>query len=70
MKLQFTDWIETYGGIEKLSKTLKINPHTIRVWLRGDGSPRPKTINRIIRLSKGKLTFETVFSESTRSKKC
>ena len=69
MKLQFNTWVEEFGGARLLAKKLEVTDHAVRVWMRGEGSPHAETIDAIIKLSKGVLTFEQIFKESTRSKK-
>lgn len=69
MKLVFNQWVEKFGGARALAPKLNVTDHAVRVWLRGEGSPQAETINEIIRLSKGELTFEQIFKESIRSKK-
>lgn len=69
MRLVFNLWVEGFGGPKALAEKLDVTDHAVRVWLRGDGSPHAEKINDIIRLSKGDLTFEQIYKESTRSKK-
>lgn len=69
MKLHFKEWVEHFGGARALAEKLNVTDHAVRHWLRGEGSPEAETINTIIRLSKGVLTFEQIYRESTRSKK-
>lgn len=69
MKLAFNAWVKSIGGARVLASKLDVTDHAVRVWLRGEGSPHADKINDIIRLSKGVLTFEQIFKESTRSKK-
>lgn len=69
MKLVLNAWVEQYGGAIVLAEKLDVTPHAVRVWLRGEGSPHAETVNDLIRLSKGELTFEQIYKESTRSKK-
>jgi hypothetical protein len=69
MKLQFNEWVESIGGANRLAEKLDVTGWAVRVWLRGEGAPLAETINTIIRLSKGVLTFEQIYKESTRSKK-
>lgn len=69
MKLKFAEWVEEFGGVNVLADALNIRPHTVRVWLRGDGAPEADRINTIIMKSKGKLSFQDIYKETTRSKK-
>lgn len=69
MQLHLKNWIDNYGGIPKLASELNISEWTIRVWLRGDGSPTSETIMKLITLSKGKLSFQQIYKEATRELK-
>lgn len=69
MQLHLRNWIDKFGGIPKLAKELEVSEHTVRLWLRGDGCPRAITMTRIILMSKGTLSFQQIFKESTRNLK-
>jgi len=69
MQLKLKEWVEAFGGIPELAKALKVTDHSVRVWLRGEATPRSKTLKEIIRLSKGELNFEVIYKETSRSKK-
>lgn len=67
MQLVFTSWVERYGGVNVLAEKLQVTEHTVRVWLRGEGPPKSETIMDIIKISKGELSFQDIFKETTRS---
>lgn len=67
MQLKFVHWVEQFG-IHELAQKLKVTDHAVRVWLRGENSPTSEKIIEIIRLSKGSLSFQEIFKETTRSK--
>lgn len=69
MKLLFNAWVKDSGGADTVAEKLGVTGFAVRVWMRGEGSPLAKNIGEIIKLSKGKLTFEQIVKESTRSKK-
>lgn len=64
-ELKLSEWIEKYG-VDKLSKKLNYRKPTVWKWLRGDGPPDARTIFNLIKLSKGKLTFNDIYIESSR----
>lgn len=68
MVLHFRNWVEEFGGIPKLAKELGITEHGVRIWTRGDGSPRAEPLLRILVLSKGKLSYQQIIKETTRNK--
>lgn len=61
----FQSWIEDYGGVPKLAKRLKVTPHAVRTWIKREGYPKVETMRELVKLGKGKLTFETII-ESTK----
>lgn len=69
MHSHFKNWIDSVGGIPTAAKLLKVTEHTVRVWLRGESTPRSRTLKEIIRLSKGSLSFEVIYKETSKSKK-
>jgi hypothetical protein len=67
----FSDWVNGRGTV-KTALDLNVSEGTVRVWLRGQGTPHAKTINEILRLSKEEkvtLTFQNVFDEATKNLK-
>lgn len=69
MQLKIRKWVDEFGGIKKLALELDVGEHQVRKWLRGEATPRPALLKQIIRLSKGELTFEVIYKETSRSKK-
>lgn len=69
MSLKLNEFIKEYGGATKLAAKLNMGEQAVRVWMRGDGSPSAKVIDEIIKISKGKLTFDDIFKCSTRNQK-
>lgn len=63
MPWTFQEWLDFYGA-ERLAKTLKVSPRVVNHWRLGDGWPRIRIILEIVKLSRGKLTVESVI-EST-----
>lgn len=59
-------WIASRGGTTEVSKLLKVQPAALRVWLRGQGSPTLATAARVVKISGGLVSYETIFKESTR----
>jgi DNA-binding phage protein len=69
MELKVRKWVDSFGGVQKVAEALGVGDHQVRAWLRGEATPRSKTLNEIIRLSKGSLTFEVIYKETSRCKK-
>lgn len=60
--MTLNQWVKQYGGAEKLAVKLEITPHAVRNWMRGDDVPRPKHLVQLVKLSKGKLSFESILT--------
>lgn len=69
MQLKFRKWVDEFGGIKKVALALDVGEHQVRAWLRGENVPRPLTIEKMIKLSKGSLTFEIICKETSRGRK-
>lgn len=62
------DFIYKHGGPDRAGQKLGVKAHAIRIWLRGTGTPRPRTMQLIFKLSKGKVSYDTIIEESLRNK--
>ena len=66
MKLE--EWIFKQGGIRTVARKLQITPMTIVHWLNKDCYPGALTLQKIVKLSKGKLTYDQII-DSIKTKK-
>ena len=64
--MRLETWIKESGGAIKVAKALKTTPYCIWFWLRGERTPRPKMMLKIHKLSKGKVSLETIIKETSR----
>ena len=62
------EWVVSQGGARVVAPRLNVKADAVRQWLRGKSSPTAKACFVLIKLSEGQLTFEQVFTESTRNK--
>ena len=69
-KTKLTLWVESQGGAIALAKKLKITPHCIRVWMRGEGWPTVEMGRKLVLLSKGRLTPRDIFECSGGKLRC
>lgn len=63
------NWIESQGGVYKLAPKLNITPSAIYYWLRGDGTPTVKMINKVVKCSKGQLTASDIINAISQKSK-
>lgn len=56
----FQRWVTDFGGVKPLASKLSVTQATVYRWVNRHGWPKVKTINSIVKLSKGKLTFVDV----------
>lgn len=65
---RFSKWVEEFGGPVKLAYTLGVSDFAVRHWLNGLGTPKVTNIQELIKLSKGKLTFEDIVAAKVKPK--
>lgn len=68
MATKFVSWIKDQGGPEGLSKTVGLTAHAVRKWVRGEGTPTAHMCDRLIKLSKGKISFSDIMAAKSNSK--
>ncbi len=57
---KFEKWAADMGGPRKLSEMLGVTHWAVKFWLKKKGYPQVETIEKIIKLSKGRLTFADI----------
>lgn len=58
--LEFRTFVRQYpGGRQALAAALDVSEETVRTWETGDRTPRSKRLREIIKMSRGKLAFES-----------
>lgn len=62
----FQDWVKKIGGQEKLADKLGCSTHTVKHWVLRRGHPSVKALISIVKLSKGRLTFEDIILSTSR----
>ncbi len=58
------DWVYRKGGPIKVAPSLDVTPHAIRRWFHRKNSPTAKTMLKIVKLSKGKVSLEQIIHET------
>lgn len=66
--MKFSKWVETKGGAEGLATLLGIKAPRIRAWLRGQTTPQALLLQRIVKLSRGALTYDDVINETKKKR--
>jgi transcriptional regulator with XRE-family HTH domain len=59
---KFRSWIYSEGGTLEVSEKLGVSRATVQHWLRRRATPRLEVAQKIIRLSKGKLTVTDIIN--------
>ncbi len=67
-KYTLKDWVYDQGGALSAGQKLGVTDQAVWKWLRGDGAPRIKTMQKIVRLSNDKLTIFDLIEFSLRKK--
>lgn len=61
-------WIELQGGAKKIAPKLGIGRAAIGYWLRAANTPTASVMFKIVRLSKGKVSYKTIVEETLGSR--
>lgn len=63
--MKFKDWVfNTQGGVVPLAYKLGIDPMTIKQWFRRKSHPKIFTMQRLVKMGKGKFSYEDVIRET------
>lgn len=62
-------FIMNYGGPNKVAKKLGVTSFAVRYWIRNQSTPRPETLLKLVKISKGQLTHQSVLKETLKTKK-
>ncbi len=60
----FQRWVADSGGMTAVAKKLRVSVHSVKFWHARKGSPRVGTIIRLVQLSKGKLSYESIIKST------
>jgi DNA-binding transcriptional regulator YdaS (Cro superfamily) len=62
--MKFKNWVKAQGGATKLAARLGIETPTVNHWLWGNCSPRPKMMQRLVKLGKGAFSYDDLINET------
>lgn len=62
--MTFHKWIKSQGGPTPVAQKLGITSACVRYWLRRDATPRLRVMKKIVKLSKGQVTLDTIVRET------
>lgn len=65
--MRLAEFVKKQGGAAAVARRLGVTSHCVRVWLRGEGSPRWEHTVKLVAFSRSALTFEGIVKESTRN---
>jgi hypothetical protein len=51
-------------GVDKAAELFDEKPRTIRAWMHRERMPRPETGRKIVKRSKGRVSFATIYGSS------
>lgn len=60
--MHIIEWIESVGGPEKAAIILKETKRTVDSWIYGERLPKPQTACKIIKMTKGVLDYNKIYS--------
>lgn len=66
--MKFEEWVFKQGGIRDLARKLQITPMTIVHWFNKDCFPSALTLQKLVKMSKGKLTYDSIIDSIKKRK--
>lgn len=67
--MKLSEWIEEVGGLTQASFILRVATSTIYNWKIGRTTPNYRTMLKIIKASKGRITIEEIVVETNKRRK-
>lgn len=61
-------WIQSKGGYKKVAKLLGVSPMATYWWLNGTGLPKAQHMRKIVKISKGKVSYKEMIEPYFASK--
>lgn len=62
--IDFFAWVKARGGTAAIAERLGVTERAVRYWVSGQAMPRSDTMRKLIELSEGQLTYQSIL-EST-----
>ena len=63
----FKEWVRGFGGTRVVAKAMGKKLKTVQHWTTGYSNPKLKDAERLIKLSKGKLTLSDILDAGKQS---
>ncbi len=62
--MKFQDWVAAFGSPERLAIELGVTSWSVRNWITGRCYPKTRNMLKIVKLSKGALTVESILRDT------
>lgn len=63
-KLTFQEWCHFEGGVDRVADILGIPVRTVKSWYYVEGNPAVPMMQRLISLSKNRLSYESIIDST------
>lgn len=60
--MRFKEWIVASGGGAAVARKLGVTRQTVNIWLRGTGSPTALMMVKIVRVSRGVVSYADIIA--------
>lgn len=60
--MNFIKWIETQGGPRVVARKLGYESPAVHAWIKGVSSPKALAMQKIVRMSKGKVSYDDIIN--------
>ena len=66
--MNFATWIHANGGVKGVSRKLNLDVPRVQTWVDKKACPRPLIMQKLVRMSKGKLSYDDIINWTAKSK--
>lgn len=67
--MNLSQWIAKEGGTGKVAKKLNVPSNCVYAWKVGNAIPRPDVMQRIVRTSRGKVSYDSMVAQYVANRK-
>lgn len=63
-KRKFFNFVMQNGGLSEFGRKIGQSPQSVYAWLYTNVAPRPIVMQQIVKMSRGKLTYDDIINET------
>jgi hypothetical protein len=66
--MKFKRWVASQGGATQVAALLGLETPTVNHWLWGNSTPRPRVMQKLVKLGKGAFSYDDIINETTKGR--